>query len=152
MSRSIQSIHRVVSRHRLATLIASGALLLAAAAPAAAHHPSSVPGRAATFSGTLDSASNEVDGWEAAELARNGTPTNELAGTDHDGANQDATGSHDQAGEATAGDSGDVEDANDSDSGAGGDFEHSGTSDHGRPHRAGGSDDSVGGQGSPSNG
>jgi hypothetical protein len=141
---SIRSIRRFTSRHRLATLIASGALLLAAAAPAAAHHPGSVAGREATFNGTLDSASDEVDGWEAAELDRSGTSTNERDAADQDGANQDAAGSHDQAG--------DTEDDNDSDAGAGGDAEHSGTSDHGRPHRAGGSDDSVGGQGSASNG
>jgi hypothetical protein len=144
---TLRSIQRFISRHRLTTLIASGALVLAAAAPVAAHHPGSVPGREATFSGTLDSISDEVDGWEAAELDRTGGSPNA-----HDTTDQDVTGSHDKADEATTTESGDAEAGSDSGSGAGGDFEHSGTSDHGRPHRAGGSDDSVGGQGGTSNG
>jgi hypothetical protein len=144
----LQPIHLLANRHRLATLIACGALLLAAAAPVAAHHPNADgPGREAFFSNTLDTAADEVDGWQGGEFntstdasSADGTSSNEQ-GT----GNQDATDSND-------GSSNDAEDANDNDSATGADFEHSGTSDHGRPHRAGGSDDMSGGQGSTSNG
>ncbi|MFI5028887.1 MAG: hypothetical protein ACHQCF_07915 [Solirubrobacterales bacterium] len=151
---TLQSIHLLASRHRLATLIASGALLLAAAAPVAAHHPSSSPGHDASFSGALDSASDEVDGWQAGEFdgVRAGTGANAVSGsvqTEQNGTTHGTTPSKDQANDS---DSAGAEDATDTESTTGGDFEHSGTSDHGRPHPEDGSDGSSTWQGSTPNG
>ncbi len=152
----MQSIHLLASRHRLATLIASGALLLAAAAPAAAHHPSSASGHEATSSAALDSASDEVDGWQAGEFDRasGSTDVNPVSGgsqTEQGGTTPGTTTSSDQADKGDV-DSAGAEDANDTESTTGGDFQHSGTSDHGRPHPEDGSDGSSTWQGSTPNG
>lgn len=140
----------------MATLIASGALLLAATAPAAAHHPSSAPGHEATSSAALDSASDEVDGWQAGEFDRvsGSTDSNPVSGgsqTEQGGITPGTTTSNDKADKGDVDSAGAV-DADDTESTTGGNFEHAGTSDHGRPRPSDGSDGSSTWQGSTPNG
>jgi hypothetical protein len=151
----VRSIHLLAGRHRLPLLIASGVLLLAGAVPAAARHPGADErSSGATFSSTLDSAADEMDGWAAGALeASTGATT--VGGTKAEETGSGNPGTTDSTGGAShstnlgvnnAGDASDVA------SPSGTFFAHAGTADHGRPHRADPSDQLPGGQGITPNG